>query len=151
MTFSLDTYLNDTDVNAILERAITVTCPVAVTLLQAVEMTWEFRRVKADYFFSNEVQKKANDTISPCAAEALRSVRQVKINGIMTGFAGLNESIAAVRKENLTNESAIRASLMNRIRTSNYIPLRDEEAYAAALIEQYHKALLKSEEEKNED
>ena len=46
MTFFLDTDLHDTDVNAILERAMTVTCPVAVTLLPAVEMTWELRRVK---------------------------------------------------------------------------------------------------------
>jgi hypothetical protein len=90
----------------------------------------------------------AYDNLSPCAAEALRSVRQVKINGIMTGFSGLDESIAAVREENLTSESAIRASLMNRIRTSNYIPPRAEELYAAALMEEYHKTLLKSEEGK---
>jgi len=50
VTFSLDTDLNDTDVNVILERAMTVTCPVAVTLLPAVEMTWELRRVKEGFF-----------------------------------------------------------------------------------------------------
>lgn len=82
------------------------------------------------------------DTISPCAADALRSVRQVKINGIMTGFNGLNECIAAVREEHLTSGDAIRASLMNRIRTSNYIPPRAEEWYAAALMEEYQKAIL---------
>jgi hypothetical protein len=87
----------------------------------------------------------AYDTISPCAAEALRSIRQVKINGIMTGFNGLDESIAAVREENLTSGSAIRASLMNRIRISNYIPPRAEEMYAAALMEEYHKAVRKPE------
>jgi len=72
----------------------------------------------------------------------------VKINGIMTGFNGLDESIAAVREENLTNESAIRASLMSKIRISNYIPPRAEELYAAALMEEYRKALLKNEEGK---
>ena len=41
VTFSLDTNLGDVDVNAILGRAMTVTCPVAVTLQPAVEMTWE--------------------------------------------------------------------------------------------------------------
>lgn len=87
----------------------------------------------------------AYDTISPCTADALRSIRQVKINGTMTGFNGLDECIAAVREENLTSESAIRASLMNRIRTSNYIPPRAEELYASALMEEYHKTLLKSE------
>ena len=87
----------------------------------------------------------AYDNLSPCAAEALRSVRQVMINGIMTGFSGLDESIAAVQEENLTSESAIRASLMNRIRVSNYIPPRAEELYAAALMEEYQKAVLKRE------
>ena len=88
----------------------------------------------------------AYDTISPCAADALRSIRQVKINGIMTGFNGLDECIAAVREENLTSGSAIQASLMNRIRISNYIPPRAEELYAAALMEEYRKAVLQSEE-----
>ncbi len=80
----------------------------------------------------------AYDNLSPCAAEALRSVRQVKINGVMTGFTGLDESIAAVREEHLTSESAIRASLMNRIRATNYIPPRAEDLYATALVEEYH-------------
>jgi uncharacterized OsmC-like protein/uncharacterized metal-binding protein len=48
VTFFLDAELSDTEVNAILERAMTVTCPVAVTLLPAVEMTWELQRVKGD-------------------------------------------------------------------------------------------------------
>jgi uncharacterized OsmC-like protein/uncharacterized metal-binding protein len=48
VTFTLAADLNDTEVNAILKRAMTVTCPVAVTLQPAVEMTWEFRRVNVD-------------------------------------------------------------------------------------------------------
>ena len=91
----------------------------------------------------------AYDTISPCTADALRSIRQVKINGIMTGFNGLDECIAAVREENLTSASTIQASLMNRIRISNYIPPRPEELYTAALMEEYRKAVLKSEEGKS--
>jgi hypothetical protein len=74
----------------------------------------------------------------------------VLINGIMTGFNGLDESIAAVQKENLTSESAIRAFLMNRVRISNYIPPRAEELYAAALMEEYRKAVLKREAGKRE-
>lgn len=87
----------------------------------------------------------AYDNLSPCAAEALRSVRQVMINGVMTGFVGLDESIAAVREENLTSESAIRASLMNRIRATNYIPPRAGDLYATALVEEYHKTVRKDE------
>lgn len=84
------------------------------------------------------------DNLSHCAADALLCIRQVKINGIMTGFSGLDESIAAVREENLASESAIRSSLMNRVRVANYIPPRAEELYAAALMEEYHRAVLKS-------
>lgn len=87
----------------------------------------------------------AFDTISPCAADALRSIRQVKINGIMTGFNDLDACITTVREEHLASESAIRASLMNRIRITNYIPPRAEEMYAAALMEEYHKAVRKPE------
>ena len=83
----------------------------------------------------------AYDNLSPCAAEALRSVRQVAINGIMTGVFGLDECIAAVRNENLASEGAIRDSLMKRIKGSNYIPPRVEELYAAALMEEYHKTV----------
>jgi uncharacterized OsmC-like protein/uncharacterized metal-binding protein len=50
VTFSLDADLGDAEVNAILERAMTVTCPVAVTLQPAVEMTWELQRVNKDFF-----------------------------------------------------------------------------------------------------
>jgi len=87
----------------------------------------------------------AYDNLSPCAADALRSVRQVMVNGIMTGVNGLDESIAAVREEHLTSEHAIRESLMNRVRVSNYIPPRAEELYAAALLEEYHKVTRKLE------
>lgn len=50
VTFSLDAELGDAEVNAILERAMTVTCPVAVTLQPAVKMTWELQRTNKDYF-----------------------------------------------------------------------------------------------------
>ena len=89
----------------------------------------------------------AFDTISPCAADALRSIRQVKINGIMTGFSYLDECIAAVQEEHLASESAIRTSLMARIRISNYIPPGAGELYAAALMEEYHKTVRIHEEE----
>ena len=83
----------------------------------------------------------AYDNLSPCAAEALRSVRQVAINGIMTGVFGLDECIAAVYAENLASEGEIRASLMKRIKSSNYIPPRTDELYAAALMEEYQKTV----------
>jgi uncharacterized OsmC-like protein len=48
VTFSLAADLNDEDANAIIERAMTVTCPVAVTLMRAANVTWDLRRVNAE-------------------------------------------------------------------------------------------------------
>jgi hypothetical protein len=88
------------------------------------------------------------DHIPCCAADALWRVRQVKINGVMTGITMLDESIAAVAEENLISGDAIQSSLVRRIRASNYIPPGSEEAYGKALMEEYHKALLKRNERK---
>lgn len=48
IAFSFATDLGDSDVSAILKEAVTVLCPVAVTLGRAAEVTWDFRRVAAD-------------------------------------------------------------------------------------------------------
>ena len=79
-----------------------------------------------------------------CAADALRRIRQVKINGIMTGITMLDESIADVRTQNLGSEPEIRVVLMKKIRIYNYIPKSVEEDYARALMEEYKKAITKN-------
>lgn len=78
-----------------------------------------------------------------CAADALRRIRQVKINGIMTGITMLDESIAEVKAQNLGNEPEILAALMKKIKIYNYIPKGVEAEYARALMEEYKKALTK--------
>jgi len=78
-----------------------------------------------------------------CAADALRRIRQVKINGIMTGITMLDESIAEVRAQNYGREPEICAALLKKIRIYNYIPKGVEEEYARALMEEYKKALTK--------
>lgn len=78
-----------------------------------------------------------------CAADALRRIRQVKINGIMTGITMLDESIAEVKAQNLVSEPEILAALMKKIRIYNYIPKGVEEEYARALIEEYKKTIAK--------
>jgi hypothetical protein len=80
------------------------------------------------------------DHVPCCAADALWRIRKVTINGIATGISRLDESIAAVLEEDLKSGSAIRTSLMTRIRASNYIPPGAEEAYATALVEEYRRA-----------
>jgi hypothetical protein len=79
-----------------------------------------------------------------CAAEALRRIRHVEINGIKTGIVMLDESIAEVRAHNLANEQEIRAALLKKIRIFNYVPRAAEEAYARALVEEYNKSSVKS-------
>ena len=71
-----------------------------------------------------------------CAADALRRIRQVKINGIMTGITMLDESIADVRSQNPGSDLDIRAALMKKIKVYNYVPKAVEEEYARVLMEE---------------
>jgi len=79
-----------------------------------------------------------------CAADALRRIRQIPINGIMTGITMLDESIMDVKAQNLGSEPAISAALMKKIRVYNYIPKGVEEEYTRALMEEYKKAITKN-------
>jgi len=79
-----------------------------------------------------------------CAAEALRRIRQININGIMTGITMLDESIADVKKQNLGNDSAVSEALMKKIRVYNYVPPGVSEAYTRAIMEEYKKSIAKN-------
>jgi len=79
-----------------------------------------------------------------CAAEALRRIRQIPVNGIMTGITMLDESIADVKEQNPGSEQETIAELMKKIRIYNYVPKGVEEAYAHAIMEEYKKAILKT-------
>ena len=79
-----------------------------------------------------------------CAAEALRRIRQIPVNGIMTGFTMLDESIADVKAGNLTGDQEIREALMRKIRVYNYVPPGVAEAYAQAIMEEYRKTAKKT-------
>ena len=85
-----------------------------------------------------------NDKIPCCAADALRRIRQIPVNGIMTGIPMLDESIAAVREQNPGNDSRISEALMKTIRVSNYIPPGVADAYARAIMEEYKKICEKN-------
>lgn len=74
-----------------------------------------------------------------CAAEALRRIRQIPVNGIPTGITMLDECIADVKKQNPENDSLISEALMKKIRVYNYIPPNVSEAYARAILEEYKK------------
>lgn len=79
-----------------------------------------------------------------CAADALRRIRQIPINGIMTGITMLDESITTVKEMNPGNDAAIREALMKKIRIYNYVPRGVEEEYARAIMEEYKKTIPKN-------
>jgi len=79
-----------------------------------------------------------------CAADALRRIRQIPINGIPTGITMLDECIAEIKTQNLKSESEIRVALLKRVKVYNYIPRNVEEEYARALFEEYKKLPVKT-------
>lgn len=79
------------------------------------------------------------NTVPCCAADALRRIRQIPVNGMMTGITMLDESIAEVKAGNITGDRDIREALMTKIRAWNYVPPGVAEAYAQAVMEEYRK------------
>jgi hypothetical protein len=84
-----------------------------------------------------------NDNKPCCAADALRRIRQIPINGIPTGICMLDECIAEIKTQALTNEPEIRSALLKRVNVYNYIPRNVEDEYAHALFEEYKKSSMK--------
>ena len=72
-----------------------------------------------------------------CAAEALRRIRQVTINGHPVGLSMLEECIARVQSEGLSGENEISSALMKQVKIYNYVPPAAEAAYTAAVMEVY--------------
>jgi len=89
-----------------------------------------------------------NDHIPCCAADALRRIRQIPVNGIMTGITMLDESIAAVKEQNPGSDAVIREALLKKIRIYNYVPRGVEEAYATAILEEYQNSVSKEQYKK---
>ena len=79
-----------------------------------------------------------------CAADALRRIRQLPINGIPTGITMLDECIAEVKTQDLKSESEIRVALLKRVNVYNYIPRNVEDEYSHVLYEEYKKSLVKT-------
>jgi len=78
-----------------------------------------------------------------CAADALRRIRQVNVNGIPTGITMLDESISEVRELRFTDECKVYEALLKQVQIYNYIPPGVREAYTAAIIREYHEAKKK--------
>jgi hypothetical protein len=89
--------------------------------------------------YSEQVHPMANDNKPCCAAEALRRIRQIPVNGIPTGICMLDECIAEVKMQDLKSETEIRAALIKRIKVYNYIPPTVEGEYSRVVFEEYRK------------
>jgi hypothetical protein len=76
-----------------------------------------------------------------CAADALRRIRQIPVNGIPTGICMLDECIAEIKAQDLKNDPEIRAALLKRIKVYNNIPRTVEDEYARVLYEEYKKCV----------
>ena len=77
-----------------------------------------------------------------CAADALRRIRQIPVNGIPTGITLLDECIADVKKQDLKSEPEIQAALIKLVKVYNYVPPSVEDNYARALVEEYKKSCV---------
>jgi hypothetical protein len=79
-----------------------------------------------------------------CAADALRRIRHVTINGLPTGITMLDEIIEEVKSQDLRSDPDIRAALLKRLKVFNYIPPNVEDEYARVLLEEFRKQVART-------
>ena len=72
-----------------------------------------------------------------CAADAMRRVKPVEVNGATIGLAMLDLVFAEVHDLGLNDETAVRAELLKRVKVYNYVPPPALEAYAGAVYREY--------------
>ncbi|MFA5220697.1 MAG: hypothetical protein WC391_00225 [Methanoregula sp.] len=77
------------------------------------------------------------NTLSPCAADALQGTRLIEIEGKDVGIAALDETITEVMDLGLREDAAISNELMVRIAHNNFIPEALQNAYAKAVLAEY--------------
>ena len=80
-----------------------------------------------------------NKDIPCCAADAMRRVKPVDVNGATVGPRLLDLVFCRGAALGLTDESAVRAELLKRVKVYNYVPPPAAEAYAGAVHREYAK------------
>ncbi len=75
-----------------------------------------------------------------CANDALRRIKQIRINGLPTGIAMLEKIISEVKARNIRDRVQLKKELMDRVKIYNYVPTGAYEAYAEAVLEEYLQA-----------
>ena len=74
-----------------------------------------------------------------CAAEAVRKIKPITIDGNDVGVAYLDQIINEVKAMGLHQESDIRTALLKRAMIYNYVPPRAMHAYENVLLTEYQK------------
>ena len=83
------------------------------------------------------------ENIPCCAAEALRQIRPVSINGTTVGLAMLERIFAEVKALECTGPAEVKAELLNKVKVYNYVPQAASEVYTEAIYSEYLKEMNK--------
>ncbi|HDR72913.1 MAG TPA: hypothetical protein ENN85_03235 [Methanoculleus sp.] len=76
-----------------------------------------------------------------CAAEALRSIRRVNVDGVTVGLAMLDAIFEEVASLGISAQEPLKNELLRRAKIYNYVPRQAEDAYAIALLREYRKGV----------
>jgi hypothetical protein len=72
-----------------------------------------------------------------CVADAARRTRKIRVDGNLIGVLELDRILEEVRAEGHEDRASIRAALIERAKSCNYINPKTEKAYADALQKEY--------------
>jgi hypothetical protein len=64
-------------------------------------------------------------------------IRQILVDGKVTGIDKLDWIIAEVKKLNLTDDTALTEELLKRTKALNYVPSKKTREYGEALLKEY--------------
>ena len=84
-----------------------------------------------------------DDKLAPCAADALQQVRQIMVDEKPVGIVRLDEMINEVRLLGLSQETEIKAALIQRIEQYNYIPPSAHDGYAKSVLAEFYAERMK--------
>ncbi|MBP1927601.1 hypothetical protein J2741_000148 [Methanolinea mesophila] len=72
-----------------------------------------------------------------CAADALRQVKTISVNGIPTGIAMMEKVFSEVNALGISDEARLKETLLEKVKVYNYVPRAAAPAYAEALLREY--------------
>lgn len=77
------------------------------------------------------------DDIPCCAAEAMRRIKQIDVDGVTAGLAMPEDICRKVSEMKISGSERIADELMREIKTYNYVPEPAYEKYRYAVMKEY--------------